>query len=311
MHHFSLIPAMVSFSSIVFFCLLPPALLAPVCDGSSCSTSSDRGPWTRSRDKCSISWAKRLNSLPAHDRREFLELLESMSVDDFTAHYHIERGDCPPLSRAACGSFEEWLESENHFRKRFVRAAFKHVWDNYEKHAWGFDELLPLSGQGTDYLGGFGCLILDSLDTLWLMGFKDQFFRARDWVRDHLDFHKDTNVSMYSIVWNNNFILISLRCTHRVFIYCRRNRAFIHIFNSFRVFIDRRESRSFINMSSIIRAATFREFFEVFHISILFARFESAIRLLGGLLGAFTLHPDPVFLQKAIDLGDRLLRTFK
>jgi mannosyl-oligosaccharide alpha-1,2-mannosidase len=30
--------------------------------------------------------------------------------------------------------------------------------------------------------------LVDSLDTLWLMGLKDEFWDARDWVRDHLSF---------------------------------------------------------------------------------------------------------------------------
>ncbi|XP_054980079.1 endoplasmic reticulum mannosyl-oligosaccharide 1,2-alpha-mannosidase isoform X2 [Sorex araneus] len=39
--------------------------------------------------------------------------------------------------------------------------------------------------------------------------------------------------------------------------------------------------------------------------------FESTIRILGGLLSAYHLSGDPLFLQKAEDLGDRLMPAFK
>lgn len=39
--------------------------------------------------------------------------------------------------------------------------------------------------------------------------------------------------------------------------------------------------------------------------------FESTIRILGGLLSAYHLSGDPLFLQKAVDLGDRLMPAFK
>ncbi|KZT27657.1 glycoside hydrolase family 47 protein [Neolentinus lepideus HHB14362 ss-1] len=42
-----------------------------------------------------------------------------------------------------------------------------------------------------------------------------------------------------------------------------------------------------------------------------FNTFETTIRVLGGLLAAYHLsHEDPVFLEKAVDLGDRILATF-
>jgi mannosyl-oligosaccharide alpha-1,2-mannosidase len=39
--------------------------------------------------------------------------------------------------------------------------------------------------------------------------------------------------------------------------------------------------------------------------------FETTIRALGGLLGAYTLSQDQIFLDKATDLGNRLLKAFK
>jgi mannosyl-oligosaccharide alpha-1,2-mannosidase len=110
----------------------------------------------------------------------------------------------------------------------------RRVWGAYRQHAWGHDELKPISLEGDDNWGGIGCTLVDSLDTLWLMGLRDEFWEARDWVRDHLSFSHTGTVSV----------------------------------------------------------------------------FETTIRELGGLLSAYDLSGDKVFLSKAKDLGERLLGAF-
>lgn len=47
--------------------------------------------------------------------------------------------------------------------------AARHAWRGYAAHAFGFDELRPLSRRGVNNFGGFGTTIVDSLGTLWLM----------------------------------------------------------------------------------------------------------------------------------------------
>ena len=42
--------------------------------------------------------------------------------------------------------------------------------------------------RGKDSFGGMGATLVDSLDTLWLLGMKDAFQRARDWVAASLRF---------------------------------------------------------------------------------------------------------------------------
>ena len=54
----------------------------------------------------------------------------------------------------------------------------------------GEDELQPLSRRGKNSFGGLGATIVDSLDTLWMLGLKEEFGRARDWVADELSFNK-------------------------------------------------------------------------------------------------------------------------
>ena len=115
-------------------------------------------------------------------------------------------------------------------RRHHVREAMKFAWDGYATHAFGLDEILPQTGGGSNSWGGHAITLVDALDTLWLMDMKDEFYKARDWVRDHLDFSK------------------------------------------------------------------------VGHVSV----FETTIRDLGGLLAAYDWSNDDAFLNKAIDIGERL-----
>ena len=148
------------------------------------------------------------------------------------------------------GRFEEWkggdtpyaivpevIEASNNLareRRTAIKSAMTHAWSGYREQAFGFDELKPVSGGGSMGWNGVGTTLVDSLDTLWLMGMKDEFYEARDWVRDHLSHDKEGYVSF----------------------------------------------------------------------------FENTIRSLGGLLGAYDWSGDQVFLEKAKDLGDRLVKAF-
>ena len=49
--------------------------------------------------------------------------------------------------------------------------AFKLAWDAYEKYAWGHDEYHPLSKTHSEWFG-VGLTIIDSLDTLIIMGLR-------------------------------------------------------------------------------------------------------------------------------------------
>eukprot|EP00804_Cyclotella_cryptica_P017587 CCRYP_006741-RB/>CCRYP_006741-RB protein AED:0.04 eAED:0.04 QI:773/0.8/0.83/1/0.8/0.83/6/101/777 len=119
-------------------------------------------------------------------------------------------------------------------RRVHVLNAMKHVWKNYKEKAFGSDELHPISGRVTQNWGGMGTTLVDALDTLWLMGLKDEFWEGRDWVRDKLSNTPSGDVS----------------------------------------------------------------------------GFETTIRSLGGLLSAYDLSGDKAFLEKAEDLGSRLLKAY-
>ena len=96
------------------------------------------------------------------------------------------------------------------------------------------DELQPVSGKGNEKWGGMAVSLIDALDTLWIMNLKDEFYEARNWIKDNLSFDSIGDVS----------------------------------------------------------------------------NFETTIRSLGGLLSAYDLSKDSVFLEKASDLGSRLIKSF-
>eukprot|EP00850_Spirogloea_muscicola_P023238 SM000340S12928 [mRNA] locus=s340:370:4401:- [translate_table: standard] len=55
-----------------------------------------------------------------------------------------------------------------------------------QAHAFGYDELQPLSGRGVDSLGGLGATIVDALDTAIVMGLADVATEAGRWIQDNL-----------------------------------------------------------------------------------------------------------------------------
>ncbi|XP_062109946.1 mannosyl-oligosaccharide 1,2-alpha-mannosidase MNS1-like [Humulus lupulus] len=116
-------------------------------------------------------------------------------------------------------------------RREKVKDAMLHAWNSYVKYAWGQDELQPQSKSGVNSFGGLGATLVDSLDTLYIMGLEEQFQKARDWVATSLDFNKNYEASV----------------------------------------------------------------------------FETTIRVVGGLLSAYDLSEDELFLDKAKDIADRLL----
>ncbi|XP_037340724.2 endoplasmic reticulum mannosyl-oligosaccharide 1,2-alpha-mannosidase isoform X1 [Pungitius pungitius] len=119
-------------------------------------------------------------------------------------------------------------------RLEAVCDAFRHAWKGYKDYAWGHDELKPISRSFGEWFG-LGLTLIDSLDTMWILGLKEEFAEARDWVEKELSFDKNVDVNL----------------------------------------------------------------------------FETTIRVLGGLLSTFHLTGDQLFLEKAKDLGSRLMPAFK
>lgn len=77
-------------------------------------------------------------------------------------------------------------------RQQQVKEAFQRCWASYHDRAWMRDELSPLSGGGRDTFGGWAASLVDALDTLWIMGLKDEFNDAAG-AAVHIDFSTSTD----------------------------------------------------------------------------------------------------------------------
>lgn len=59
--------------------------------------------------------------------------------------------------------------------------AFKHAWKGYKEFAWGHDHLKPISEGYHDWFG-LGLSIVDSLDTIFIMGLKKGKIRMQSCI---------------------------------------------------------------------------------------------------------------------------------
>lgn len=70
-----------------------------------------------------------------------------------------------------------------------------------ERDAMGDDEYHPIGHTGSNLTaaGGIGYTVVDSLDTMIIMGLEDEYKRAREWVADKLDFEKDADFNTFEV----------------------------------------------------------------------------------------------------------------
>jgi mannosidase alpha-like ER degradation enhancer 2 len=81
-----------------------------------------------------------------------------------------------------------------------VRAEFLHAWRGYEQYAWGHDDLRPLSKTYHDWYGQTLLMTpVDALDTMILMGLKDEAEKTRTFIVENLSFDKDIYVQNFEI----------------------------------------------------------------------------------------------------------------
>ncbi|GBE87562.1 Mannosyl-oligosaccharide 1,2-alpha-mannosidase [Sparassis crispa] len=66
-----------------------------------------------------------------------------------------------------------WLE-----RADAVRGAFLHAYKGYREFAANNDELLPLTDGAVNNFNGWRLTLVDGLDTMWIMGFRDEFYHS-------------------------------------------------------------------------------------------------------------------------------------
>uniref|UniRef100_A0A8C6PBF6 alpha-1,2-Mannosidase n=1 Tax=Nothobranchius furzeri TaxID=105023 RepID=A0A8C6PBF6_NOTFU len=87
-------------------------------------------------------------------------------------------------------------------RREKVKEMMKFAWDNYKRYAWGKNELRPLTKNGHigNMFGGLrGASIIDSLDTLYIMGLMDEYNDAKEWVQTSLDLNSNGEASLFEV----------------------------------------------------------------------------------------------------------------
>lgn len=83
---------------------------------------------------------------------------------------------------------ESSTEQEDRLQKlKAIKDAASHAWAGYKEYAWLADEVRPVTGGKRDPFCGWAATLVDSLDTLWIMGLKDDFEEAVKGV-EQIDF---------------------------------------------------------------------------------------------------------------------------
>ncbi|CAL8110468.1 unnamed protein product [Orchesella dallaii] len=86
-------------------------------------------------------------------------------------------------------------------RRDFVKQMMKDAWDDYERYAWGQNELKPISqtGQNGGIFGNaeIAATAIDSLDTLYIMEMMDEYAKARGLVANLTFTGIDAAVSIF------------------------------------------------------------------------------------------------------------------
>eukprot|EP01117_Protostelium_nocturnum_P017888 TRINITY_DN7365_c0_g1_i2.p1 TRINITY_DN7365_c0_g1~~TRINITY_DN7365_c0_g1_i2.p1 ORF type:complete len:427 (+),score=118.12 TRINITY_DN7365_c0_g1_i2:164-1444(+) len=82
-------------------------------------------------------------------------------------------------------------------RTESIRQSMKHAWNGYKQYA-GFenDELKPISKGYYNWMG-MSVSLFSSLDTLYIMDFKEEFEEARSWIANDFVMRRDLNVSFF------------------------------------------------------------------------------------------------------------------
>lgn len=103
----------------------------------------------------------------------------------------------PPESRAAA--------KKRDARRQEVKALFRKNWASYRKYAWMKDALQPLSAGYKDQFSGWAATLVDSLDTLWIMGLRDEFDEAVAAVAT-IDFGKSSSSTVNMFETNIRYL---------------------------------------------------------------------------------------------------------
>ncbi|KAJ0164070.1 Endoplasmic reticulum mannosyl-oligosaccharide 1,2-alpha-mannosidase [Colletotrichum tanaceti] len=137
-------------------------------------------------------------------RRPNLDRSEDQSISTSRVHWHkvsehfpVPTGEIIPLPTGKPKdipkiqyAFKPETDSAKEKREKrlaLVKAEMERSWTGYRKFAWTHDELSPVTGRFRDPFCGWAATLVDGLDTLWIMGMKEDFDAAAKAVKD-IDF---------------------------------------------------------------------------------------------------------------------------
>jgi hypothetical protein len=104
------------------------------------------------------------------------------------------------LSATGASSGADMSEQEKARLAAEVKSEFLHSWNAYKTYAWGHDGLKPLSKTPYDwYNERLYMTPLDAMDTMILMGLKDEADSTRAYILRNLSFDKDVYVKVFEI----------------------------------------------------------------------------------------------------------------
>ncbi|KLJ05764.1 hypothetical protein EMPG_10804 [Blastomyces silverae] len=129
-------------------------------------------PWTQSCYEPSPTYKP-----PNHNRFKWRKLRIKYPVTSFIQLPTEAPSSLPPIQHAFEAQTAESTTLQAQ-RQAEVRKVFQRGWKSYKQMAWLHDELSPKSGAPKNTFGGWGATLVDSLDTLWIMGLKDEFEEA-------------------------------------------------------------------------------------------------------------------------------------
>lgn len=114
-----------------------------------------------------------------------------------------------PTIQAKRPMLSSGADKERRRRLAAVKESFVHSWAGYKSHAWLKDEVIPIKGGSRNTFGGWAATLVDSLDTIWIMGLFEDFEQAVN-ALDELDFtytdDKDINVFETTIRYLGGFL---------------------------------------------------------------------------------------------------------
>ncbi len=108
----------------------------------------------------------------------------------------------PAMSQAAAPTpaLRPVSDTESAALAQRVKDEMRHAWQGYKQYAWGHDALKPLSHSAHDWYGQSLMMTpVDALDTLLLMGLRDEADKTRELIAAQLSFDKDIYVKNFEI----------------------------------------------------------------------------------------------------------------